>query len=270
MRLPSEAQLREPVTQAQGRVARNPPRPRRAEHVAQPSPQQATHERPEAEDHEIEQPLRARARIARAALVDEDVDRREEERVAHSMDDVDPHHQPQRIADREHEEAGRMCQDAERHRPAPSKARQRPSERGHRRDLGDLADAHRRHDPVFRQPRLLQERARPLEVALVHERIHRRRDEQHQHHRIAQQPDGFHRRARAVFLLAGGVCGRVSENPASAIEAMPATVKMLDSAACRSAPVLPARMKTNGQLAAIQPIVPQRRSLPNSVWAFEM
>ena len=64
--------------------------------------------------------------------------------------------------------------------------------------------------------------------------------------------------------LAGGVAGSVSEKAARAIDDTPATVKMLESAACRPGPVLPARMNTNGQLAAIQPMVPHSRNLPKS------
>ena len=62
----------------------------------------------------------------------------------------------------------------------------------------------------------------------------------------------------------GGVAGSVNENAASANEANPATTKMLESAASSASPVLPARMKTNGQLAAIHPIVPQSRMRPKS------
>ena len=68
----------------------------------------------------------------------------------------------------------------------------------------------------------------------------------------------------APSRLAGGVGGRVSEKAASATDARPATVKMLESAAFRSAPILPARMNTNGQLAAIHPMVPHSRKRPKS------
>ena len=61
--------------------------------------------------------------------------------------------------------------------------------------------------------------------------------------------------------------GSVSENAASANDASPETKKMLGSAASSAAPVLPARMKTNGQLAAIQPIVPHSRIRPKSLRA---
>src|SRR5437868_2271194 len=89
----------------------------------------------------------------------------------------------------------------------------------------------------------------------------------------------------------GGVCGRVRLNAARASEAIPATVKVLASANAIASPVLsvpsavPSQemkppawsidgtlaqsigMKMNGQLAAIQPIVPQTRMAPKSFWA---
>src|SRR5438874_5596028 len=84
-------------------------------------------------------------------------------------------------------------------------------------------------------------------------------------------------------FVAGGVCGRVRLNAARASDAIPATVKVLASAADIASPVLsvpsavptqgmipPAwpgegtlaqsiGMNTNGQATAIQPIVPQTR-----------
>ena len=68
-------------------------------------------------------------------------------------------------------------------------------------------------------------------------------------------------------MAAGGVAGNVIANAASANDASPETMKMLGSAASSAAPVLSARMKTNGQLAAIQPIVPHSRILPKSLRA---
>src|SRR4051794_24134232 len=87
---------------------------------------------------------------------------------------------------------------------------------------------------------------------------------------------------------AGGVCGNVRQNAASASDAIPETMNVLVSAASIAGPVLsvdravPSQvttppacpidgtfcqsigMNTNGQLAAIQPIVPQTRILPKS------
>src|SRR4051812_7639873 len=84
----------------------------------------------------------------------------------------------------------------------------------------------------------------------------------------------------------GGVCGSTRLNAARASEAIPATRKMYRWAVSASAPVLDVpraspnqvtnptspragtfdqstRMKMNGQLAAIHPIVPQTRTGPN-------
>jgi hypothetical protein len=93
----------------------------------------------------------------------------------------------------------------------------------------------------------------------------------------------------------GGVCGRVRLNAASSKEAMPAATYVWLTPLMKSSPVFgvlkavlsqvfsqtiqvasvcwaitestrdqSVRMKTNGRLAAIQPIVPQSRTLPKS------
>ena len=59
----------------------------------------------------------------------------------------------------------------------------------------------------------------------------------------------------------------MSETAARASEASPDTTKMLVRAEPSASPSLPLRMRTKGQLAAIQPIVPHRRTRPNSFCA---
>ena len=103
-----------------------------------------------------------------------------------------------------------------------------------------------------------------LKVGLVDERVHEGHDEEHQNRRHRQKSDRLERRIRGLGITAGGVAGSVNENAASANEANPATTKMLESAASSASPVLPARMNTNGQLAAIHPIVPHSRMRPKS------
>src|SRR5688572_19275419 len=92
-------------------------------------------------------------------------------------------------------------------------------------------------------------------------------------------------------LGTGGVWGRVNEKSARRIDAIPETIKPLVKAASIDAPVftvesaLPSQatnppaslmegtaaqsigMKTKGQAAAIQPIVPQTRTIPKSFCA---
>jgi hypothetical protein len=79
------------------------------------------------------------------------------------------------------------------------------------------------------------------------------------------------RASRGAFFFpsedAGGVLGRTSEKAASAMDAIPATVKMLLRARSISAPVLSFNRKTKGQLAAIHPMVPHRRTRPNAFCA---
>ena len=59
--------------------------------------------------------------------------------------------------------------------------------------------------------------------------------------------------------------GRVNENAAMPRETIPATQKIEVSAISRAGPSAPRRRKTKGQLAAIQPMVPHRRTRPNSL-----
>jgi hypothetical protein len=69
-------------------------------------------------------------------------------------------------------------------------------------------------------------------------------------------------------VRAGGVWGRVSEKAARARETPPAIQKMEVSACWSAAPSTPFRRKKKGQLAAIQPMVPHRRTRPNCCPSF--
>src|SRR5687767_6181160 len=69
---------------------------------------------------------------------------------------------------------------------------------------------------------------------------------------------------RTRAAVDGGVLGRMNESAAKANDATAATIKILGSAACSAGPVFPARRKTNGQLAAIHPMVPHNRTRPKS------
>ena len=73
---------------------------------------------------------------------------------------------------REHPEPRGMAEDTEDHRGAPAEAFQDITEDRHCADLGDLADAHHRHDPLRRDADLFDEEvAGQHEVAHVHRRI---------------------------------------------------------------------------------------------------
>src|SRR5262245_47641354 len=72
----------------------------------------------------------------------------------------------------------------------------------------------------------------------------------------------------------GGVAGRLRAKAASTIDTIPATQKIQVRADSSAGPSTPFRRKTKGQLAAIQPMVPQRRTRPKSfaslMWWKEM
>ena len=73
----------------------------------------------------------------------------------------------------------------------PSRASSQPG-RHHDRDLGELADAHRRPDPAVRKPQhLAHERRRLHEVDLVDHRDRQTRRDQHRERSLAEQPEGL-------------------------------------------------------------------------------
>ena len=92
-------------------------------------PDEVGHQRAEAENHQVEQPLRAGARVLREELVHEDVDRREEERVADAVEHVDQDDELLVLRQEgEHREPRRMAEDADDHRRAPAELLQRHAE----------------------------------------------------------------------------------------------------------------------------------------------
>ncbi len=85
-----------------------------------------------------------------------------------------------------HSEARRVSQDSEDHRRTPAEPLERRGENSHREDLGDLTDTHDRHDPVAGNTHAAslclgrQEDAGPVEVTVVHKRVHERHEPQHE------------------------------------------------------------------------------------------
>jgi hypothetical protein len=119
-----------------------------------------------------------------------------------------------------------------------------PAEDGHRRDLGDLADAHHGHDPLGRDAHCLtaKEAAGHEEVAVVDRRVDEGDDEEHEQEGLAQELRRFD--ARRIHLrqqrqALAGVCGRLRLKTASTSEATPEMRKMFRLAATASTPVLP-------------------------------
>ena len=68
-------------------------------------------------------------------------------------------------------------------------------------------------------------------------------------------------------LRAGGVAGSDMQTAANTSDVMPEIQKMLVSGPSRAASGLSFNMKYNGQAAAIQPMVPHRRTRPKSACA---
>jgi len=145
----------------------------------QPRSKNVGHQRTEPEDHQVEQSLSARTHVGGKELIDEDVDGREEERVADAVQHI--HENDDGLLLRQegkHREARRVAENPDDHRGAPAKVLQRYSQDQHGQDFRNLPDAHHRHDPVAGDAhaaggsRGAEKRAGPVEEQIVHRRIY--------------------------------------------------------------------------------------------------
>ena len=102
------------------------------------------------------------------------------------------------------------------HRRPPAEPLQERAEHGHRADLGELADAHHRHDPVAgNADAALEEAPGADEVALVHRGVEERDEEEHQPRRESCSSRIASSQANCSWPAVaglGGVCGSVRLN----------------------------------------------------------
>ena len=164
------------------------------------------------------------------------------------MQHLDQDDQPRVLREiRVNAEPGRVAENADDHRRLPAQLDEHRAEHEHREDLGDLADAHDRRDPVAGDADLLalEEDARPVEIAVVHESIDQCHDPEDQDERMTEHLERFQpgqpfpvaaRHSRFDQPSSAGVCGSIRLNAASKSDATPATTNVQRVLCLRASP----------------------------------